>query len=41
MPHTQHYYVNFDLEVQDFGCGIPPDRLDNLFINFSKIEAID
>jgi signal transduction histidine kinase len=32
------YYVNFDLEVQDFGIGIPEDKLDSLFINFGKID---
>ena len=39
VPKFQLYFINFELEVQDFGCGIPHDRLDNLFINFSKIEA--
>jgi len=26
------------LEIRDQGCGIPNDRLDKLFINFSKLE---
>lgn len=32
------YFVNFDLEIQDFGCGIPEDKLSSLFINFNKID---
>jgi len=31
-------FMKFQIVVQDFGCGIPPDRLSSLFINFQKIE---
>ena len=24
--------------IQDFGCGIPADKLENLFINFNNLE---
>lgn len=24
--------------MQDFGCGIPPDRINTLFVNFNKID---
>lgn len=27
------------LSIQDFGCGIPPDKLDKLFINFENLGA--
>jgi len=26
------------MEIRDQGCGMPNDRLDKLFINFSKLE---
>jgi len=25
------------LSIQDFGCGIPPDKLNSLFINFGNL----
>ena len=31
-------YIKFELGIQDFGCGIPPDKLDDLFINFNNLE---
>jgi signal transduction histidine kinase len=31
-------YIKFVLKIQDFGCGIPPDKLKNLFINFGNLE---
>jgi hypothetical protein len=31
-------FMKFQIVVQDFGCGIPPDKLASLFINFQKIE---
>ena len=31
-------YINFDIKIQDFGCGIPRDKINKLFIDFSKIE---
>lgn len=32
-------YVKFSLVVEDSGVGIPPENLDNLFIDFGKLEA--
>jgi signal transduction histidine kinase len=26
------------LQVQDFGCGIPADKLDSIFVNFGNLE---
>ena len=26
------------LSIQDFGCGIPSDKLGNLFMNFCNLE---
>lgn len=34
----QTCYVKFELGIQDFGCGIPKDKLDSLFINFNNLE---
>ena len=34
----QTCYVKFELGIQDFGCGIPKDKLDTLFINFNNLE---
>lgn len=31
-------YVKFELGIQDFGCGISPEQLDKLFINFNNLE---
>jgi signal transduction histidine kinase len=31
-------YVKFELGIQDFGCGISPDQLNKLFINFNNLE---
>lgn len=31
-------YVKFLMQIQDFGCGIPKDKLDSLFINFGNLE---
>ena len=30
-------YIKFDLTIQDFGCGIAPENIDKLFIDFSKL----
>ena len=30
--------MEFMLSIQDFGIGIPADKLDNLFINFGNLE---
>lgn len=31
-------YIKFELGIRDFGCGIPEDKLDGLFINFNNLE---
>lgn len=31
------HYVNFDIIVRDFGCGISHENIDKLFINFNKL----
>ena len=31
-------YIKFELSIQDFGCGIPPDKLKTLFINFNNLD---
>jgi len=30
--------MEFMLSIQDFGCGIPPDKIDHLFLNFGNLE---
>ena len=31
-------FINFDLSVRDFGCGMSQNSIDRLFIDFNKIE---
>jgi hypothetical protein len=31
-------YIKFVLTIQDFGCGIPADKLDSIFINFGNLS---
>lgn len=31
-------YIEFMLSIQDFGCGIPSDKLGSLFMNFGNLE---
>jgi signal transduction histidine kinase len=31
-------YIKFEIKIKDFGCGIPKEKLDNLFIDFGKLE---
>lgn len=31
-------FINFDIKIQDFGCGISEENLAKLFIDFSKME---
>jgi hypothetical protein len=33
----KHYYLNFELRIQDFGCGISKENISKLFIDFNKI----
>lgn len=30
-------YIEFMLSIKDFGCGIPPDKIDKIFINFGNL----
>ncbi len=30
-------YIRFKLNIQDFGYGIPPEKIDKLFINFGNL----
>lgn len=31
-------YIEFMLSIEDFGCGIPQDKIDKLFINFENLR---
>ena len=31
-------YIKFMITIQDFGCGIPPDKLESIFVNFGNLE---
>ena len=35
---THIAYMKFQLSIQDFGCGIPEDKLDKIFFDFSKLD---
>ena len=30
-------YIEYMLSISDFGCGIPPDKIDKIFINFGNL----
>jgi K+-sensing histidine kinase KdpD len=30
-------YIKFKLDIQDFGAGIPADKIDKLFMNFGNL----
>jgi signal transduction histidine kinase len=30
--------MKFEVSIQDFGCGISPEKLEGLFINFNNLE---
>ena len=34
----EYFYISYEIVVQDFGIGIPEERLKDLFINFSKLK---
>lgn len=34
---TETAYINFKLDIKDFGAGIPADKLDKLFVNFGNL----
>lgn len=31
-------YIHFELNIQDFGAGIPADKIDKLFVNFGNLN---
>jgi len=31
-------FIDFDIKIQDFGCGISSENINKLFIDFSKME---
>lgn len=31
-------YIHFKLNIEDFGAGIPQDKLDSIFFNFNNLE---
>jgi len=31
-------FISFDIVIEDTGMGIPKDKIDTLFVNFSKIN---
>ncbi len=31
-------YINFEISIKDSGCGISPENINKLFMNFSKLE---
>lgn len=31
------FSIDFEISIQDFGCGIPPEGISKLFIDFSKM----
>lgn len=32
------HYINFDIIVKDYGCGMSPENVDKLFLDFTKLE---
>jgi signal transduction histidine kinase len=38
-PEVAYHYVKFDLNIIDYGSGMPDDMLKNLFINFGKLKV--
>jgi signal transduction histidine kinase len=34
----QKKYINFEIRITDSGCGISPQNLNKLFLNFSRLE---
>jgi len=32
------HYINFDIIVKDYGCGMSPESVDKLFLDFTKLE---
>ena len=35
---VKEYFVSFIMTVKDYGMGVPPEKLNHLFLNFCKIE---
>jgi two-component system, sensor histidine kinase len=38
LPDENTCYIKFKLSIQDFGCGISKEQLNELFINFNNLE---
>jgi signal transduction histidine kinase len=38
LDNKSTHYVNFDLVVQDFGCGMSKENCGKLFMDFNKLE---
>ena len=34
----QKKYIKFEIRITDSGCGISPENLNKLFLNFSRLE---
>ena len=35
---TSTAYMHFQLNIQDFGAGIPKDKINGLFVNFGNLD---
>ena len=35
---SQINYIKFKVSIQDYGCGIAPDKIKDLFIDFGNLE---
>ncbi len=34
----RHYYTKFQIAIKDFGDGMPKNKINSLFMDFSKLE---
>lgn len=32
------HFLNFDIKVKDFGCGMSPEGLKKIFLDFNKLD---
>lgn len=37
-PEQQELYISFDMIVQDFGCGMAPESVKKIFVDFNKMD---
>ena len=35
---NEEKYIKFEIRITDTGCGIAPENISKLFMNFSKLE---